>query len=86
MALDWSYSKKIHWIHREGGTRLEPSWGLEGAAVPKRRGRGRSSKKPWKWGRHGPRLKVLLLAGSDRSVSQVSYAPEGATGIGWIDR
>jgi hypothetical protein len=22
MALDWSYPKETHWIHREGGTRL----------------------------------------------------------------
>jgi hypothetical protein len=27
MALDWSYPKETYWIHREGGTRLEPSGG-----------------------------------------------------------
>jgi hypothetical protein len=32
-------------------------------------------------GRHGARLKELLLAGSGGSVSQMPYAPEGATGI-----
>jgi hypothetical protein len=67
-----------HWIHREGGTLR----GLEGGAVPKRPGGGRSRKKPWKWGRHGARLKKSLLAGSGGSVSQMSYAREAATGIG----
>jgi hypothetical protein len=36
---------------------------------------------PWKWGRHEERLKQLLLTGSGGSVSQIPYAPEGATGI-----
>jgi hypothetical protein len=65
-----------------------PDWnpqGLRGAAVPKRPGRGRSRKKPWKWGRHGARLKGLLLTGSGGSVAQMPYAPERATGIRWID-
>jgi hypothetical protein len=39
MALDWSYPKETHWIHREVGTRLEPSFGH-----PKRPGRGRTRK------------------------------------------
>jgi hypothetical protein len=29
MVLDWAYPKETHWIHREGGTRLEPSGGLK---------------------------------------------------------
>jgi hypothetical protein len=44
-------------------------------------GRGQSRKRPWKWGRHGKRLKELLLTGSSCSVSQMPYAPEGAIGI-----
>jgi hypothetical protein len=33
MALDWSYPKETHWIHREGGARFEPSGGGGGSKV-----------------------------------------------------
>jgi hypothetical protein len=62
MALVWPYPKETHWIHTEGGTRLEPSGGLKARPSQKdleEGGRGRS---------HG-------------SVSQMPYAPEGATGF-----
>jgi hypothetical protein len=55
--------------------------GALGAAIPKSPGRGWSRKKPWKWGRHGARLRELLLTGAGGGTSQVLYAPEGASEI-----
>jgi hypothetical protein len=48
-------------------------WNSQGArrrGYTKKHGRGRSRKKPWNCGRHGARLKELLLTGSRGSVSQ----------------
>jgi hypothetical protein len=50
MALDWSYPKETHWIHREGGTRLEPSGGLKVRPSPKDLEEGSQGR------RHGVRL------------------------------
>jgi hypothetical protein len=82
---------KWRWI---GHTLRKPTGSVQKAALVwnpqggRRRGR---PKKTWKReaeeeamevGRHGARLKELLLAGSGGSISQMPYGPEGATGIG----
>jgi hypothetical protein len=43
MALDWSLPKETHWIHREGGARLEPLGGSKAPSSQKylEEGRGR---------------------------------------------
>jgi hypothetical protein len=70
MALDWSYPKETQWIYREVGTGLEPPVAV---AKDMEGGQGKS----FGSGKH----KQLLLTGSGGSVSQLPYAPEGATGI-----
>lgn len=52
IAMDWSYPKETHWIHREVSMRLEPPGGLKAQLFQKdleEDGQGRS---------HGARLKT----------------------------
>jgi hypothetical protein len=37
--------------------------------------------RPWKWGRHGARLKDWQLTEPSGGISQMPYAPQVATGI-----
>jgi hypothetical protein len=72
---------------RKRTERVEKSalvWNIQGVrrcGRPKNAWKRLSRKKPWKWGRHGAKLKGFLLRGTGGSVSQTPYAPEEATGI-----
>jgi hypothetical protein len=56
VAMDWPFSKKTHWIHREVG--IGPSGGKKALSSKNTR---RLRMEPWQRGRHGARLKDWLL-------------------------
>jgi hypothetical protein len=83
--------RKWRWI---GHTLRKPTGSIEKSVLdwnpqrarrrghPKKRpGKGRLRMKLWKRGRHEARLKEWLLTEPGGGVSQMPYAPEGATGI-----